>query len=188
MFMSASQKKIILLFFILYFFACFFAATDAFYGSEYGPSPFASLFLGSLQETVRTKAERSVFTYDSFLQIWNMYKLYCRNSILQVCRKNLLHPFTELSRATLAEAFFFLGSTGFLCVFQLLQTRFNVYILLYQSSRARLLLDAYQDTRSKRTPAQRVDSDTPPLTHRLLLSFFFSSFPVDTQRVGDSFL
>lgn len=90
-------------------------------------------------------------------------KIYC------ILSQNCHAPLSQ-------KRFFFLGSTGFLCVFQLLQTRFNVYILLYQSSRARLLLDAYQDTRSKRTPAQRVDSDTPPLTHRLLLSFFFLLF------------
>lgn len=68
MFMSASQKNDSL-FSYIYFFCCCFCCYRCFYGSEYGPNPFASLLLGSLQETVRTKAERSMFTYDSYLQI-----------------------------------------------------------------------------------------------------------------------
>lgn len=65
-----------------YIYFCFvFCCYSCFYGSEYGSSPSASLALGSLQESVRTKAELRMFTYDSYLQIWNMYKL---NSFLQV--------------------------------------------------------------------------------------------------------
>lgn len=84
------KKKIILYFLTYIFCCCCFCCYRCFYGSEYGPNPFASLLLGSLQETVRTKAERSMFTYDSYLQIWNMYKL---NSILQIT--------TEVNRSLL---------------------------------------------------------------------------------------
>lgn len=166
---SCLHLKKMILYFLTYIFFVVFAATDVFMDLNMAPTPLPLYYWAHCRKPWGQKQSGAclhmipTYKYETCTN-WIVFSRLPQELIASFCH---ITP----SLAALPGAFLRHHQAISACVTELLQTRFNVYMCYIRRVLEHSRCWTHTDPRSKRRPAQRVDSDTPPVTHRLLFRF-----------------